>query len=422
MIPSATDGLLTVQRRTLLGAHCIAKAKFVKTLALVGEVIGKWHPHGEAGIPGVADWAIDNGYMIGSGLWGSDVGKNVINPAAPRYTEIKAHPFTEEIAFKLIDYVEWSEGEMDYTEPKTLPTMFPFCLMAENELVSIGFGLKPRIPCYSRDSLRRRLLSIIKKEKGPIIMPQIKGCKYIDKDVKIFEELLTTGKATFKIRGNFTFSESNYEVHIKGWSPRVGYESIEQAIDRFEGLGLISNEIVGSNDLSTDTTDIVFTVIKRNNKDQIFPKLVKAISNALTATITYDMKCVDNGKVVDIGVDGMLYKAYNFYSDALKRSFEIQSMRTTELIDEYKLIEKLRPSIQKVLKDDITDMELIYTRLSELSGVRKEDVRSLCSKHTIHKLLIIDTDISEYNKRLKELQKNIKNYKEISLQNYMSIF
>ena len=121
MLPSIVDGLLPVHRRVLVVLHSIAAKSKMKTATVIGELVGKYHPH-ETGI-GPATWAVNNKFAIGYGQWGSDIGVEEIEPAAPRYTEMKADPFIEDNVMNLVKYVDWEVNEMDFDEPNHLPTI-----------------------------------------------------------------------------------------------------------------------------------------------------------------------------------------------------------------------------------------------------------------------------------------------------------
>jgi len=125
MVPSLQDGLIPVWRRLLLGAHTIAK-DFTKTVAVFGHVIRHWHPHSE-NLTSTAAQLVDNEFLEGKGNWGSKIGIEPMECAAPRYTSIKISNKIESLCFKYIDSVDWVTDELD-PEPIYLPTLLPLCI------------------------------------------------------------------------------------------------------------------------------------------------------------------------------------------------------------------------------------------------------------------------------------------------------
>ena len=154
--PLDIDGLKPVERRVLLSAYKIARAKFVKSRQVDAYTIGHYHPHGEC--YGTVVQLVRQGFLIGQGNFGSNVGVEPIGPAAPRYTECKMDPRTLELAFKYIKYVPEIPTEMGDKEPAYLPTMIPICLLGSDYTQGIGFGYKTYIPCYTFEDLRGRLM------------------------------------------------------------------------------------------------------------------------------------------------------------------------------------------------------------------------------------------------------------------------
>ncbi|MCK5018613.1 MAG: hypothetical protein KAS32_16250, partial [Candidatus Peribacteraceae bacterium] len=292
MIPNIIDGLLPVQKRILLAAHTIARTSFVKTAKILGETMARWHPHAEA--VGTVVWCVHNGFMIGDGQWGSKFGQEEIGCAAARYTSVKANPLIEELAFKLVKHVDWVAEEVD-PEPVVLPTMIPFCLMTQYEVSSIAFGFRTDIPNYNPKDLIKRLQYLLGKRKKITIKPNPIGCTIMSNN-KTCEELLTKGKGTLELQGNFDVDEKNKCVYVYGWNPRIKFKTLFERIDRYNKYGLISNGDIGYIDESDiDTgTQIKFEVAKQRNTGPIFDKLVEAVTESLKVSLNYNIIAVDN--------------------------------------------------------------------------------------------------------------------------------
>lgn len=396
MIPFSIDGLLPVYRRVLLAIHTLARKNYVKTANAIGLVAGQWHPH-EVGV-GPFVWAVQNGFAVGDGQWGFNVGKCPIDAAAARYTKVKSEDLIEEMAFKYIDYVKWVVGELDHKEPVFLPTAFPFCLMAKKETQRIGFGIKAQIPCYPVESLVARLLNLLKKGPKTIIYPNTPGCK-ITSDDSVLEELATTGIAKVSIQGECKVDHKNLCVHIYGWSPRVKYESIENRINNYKKWNLISNGDIGSNDDSTDHTDIRFEVLRRNGKQEIFKKMVEAIKASLKSSLAYKLIVVDpNNEVKVSSVDEMLLNTYTCYEKAFEQYLKHSINKIQEEIDDLDIVFKIRDHISKALSMYKNNTDKVYTYLSSKTKVPIDAVKKVCGKYRINRLMSVTTDTTELKK------------------------
>ncbi len=147
-IPDVRDGLIPVRRRILFGADEMGlrfAGKTRKSAQLVGEVMGKYHPHGDSSIYGAiinmaAPYEIRYPLLVGQGNMGSIDGDPA---AAMRYTEVKLSALGEQIVRDLENaraaIVDWGRNySEELAEPATLPSRFPVLLA--NGTTGIGYG------------------------------------------------------------------------------------------------------------------------------------------------------------------------------------------------------------------------------------------------------------------------------------------
>src|SRR6187397_2479668 len=154
-LPSLSDGLKPVQRRIIyamseLGLSAVSKHK--KSARTVGDVIGKFHPHGdsacyEAMVLMAQDFSYRYPFVDGQGNWGSpDDPKSF---AAMRYTEARLSPYANALLSELgHGTVEWSpnfDGTLE--EPKLLPARLPNILL--NGTTGIAVGMATDIPPHN---------------------------------------------------------------------------------------------------------------------------------------------------------------------------------------------------------------------------------------------------------------------------------
>jgi len=153
-LPDVRDGLKPVQRRILYASHESGyhwNRKYVKSARPVADVMGKYHPHGDASIYDALvrmaqDWSLRVLLIDGQGNFGSIDGDP---PAAMRYTESRltkvAHELLEDIDKETVDWQETYDASAQ--EPKVLPARFPNLLV--NGSGGIAVGMATNIPPHN---------------------------------------------------------------------------------------------------------------------------------------------------------------------------------------------------------------------------------------------------------------------------------
>ncbi|GAB5507913.1 MAG: DNA gyrase subunit A [Rhizobiaceae bacterium] len=153
-LPDVRDGLKPVHRRILYASHESGyhwNRKYVKSARPVADVMGKYHPHGDASIYDALvrmaqDWSMRAPLIDGQGNFGSIDGDP---PAAMRYTESRlakvAHELLEDIDKETVDWQDTYDGSA--SEPKVLPARFPNLLV--NGSGGIAVGMATNIPPHN---------------------------------------------------------------------------------------------------------------------------------------------------------------------------------------------------------------------------------------------------------------------------------
>src|SRR5438105_12221619 len=154
-LPSVEDGQKPVQRRILYAMRELGNrsdAPFKKSARIVGDVIGKYHPHGdtavyEAAVRMAQDFTLRYPLIEGQSNFGSRDGDS---PAAMRYTEVRLTPFAEHVLLSeldrgTVDFIDNYDGS--FREPKLLPARLPVMLL--NGSSGIAVGLATEIPPHN---------------------------------------------------------------------------------------------------------------------------------------------------------------------------------------------------------------------------------------------------------------------------------
>ena len=181
-LPDIRDGLKPVQRRILYAMHDLGmrpNSQYKKSARLVGEVLGKWHPHGDgpvydAMVRMAQDFSLRMPLVDGQGNFGS-----VDNdpPAAMRYTEARLSPVAEEMLQNLdqdtVDFIENFDGTL--REPTVLPARLPNLLT--NGASGIAVGMATNIPPHNPGELCNAIVRLIDDPELPVeaLMRSVRG-------------------------------------------------------------------------------------------------------------------------------------------------------------------------------------------------------------------------------------------------------
>ncbi len=180
-IPDARDGLKPVHRRILYAMHDMgirANTPYKKSARIVGEVLGKYHPHGDSAVyDAMARMAQDFSmrYMLvdGQGNFGSIDGDS---PAAMRYTEARLSHMAEEMLADIekntVDFIDNFDGSLK--EPSVLPSRLPNLLL--NGSSGIAVGMATNIPPHNLGELVNALNYLIdnySQEDGTVAIDDV---------------------------------------------------------------------------------------------------------------------------------------------------------------------------------------------------------------------------------------------------------
>ena len=210
-LPDARDGLKPVHRRILYAMNDLSissRSPYKKSARIVGDVIGKYHPHGDTAVYDALvrmaqPFAMRIPTVDGQGNFGSIDGDNA---AAMRYTEARMTALSEELLKDIdkdtVDFIPNYDDSM--SEPDVLPSRVPNLLL--NGSSGIAVGMATNIPPHCLDELIDGLLAMIDNPKIELeeIMEHIKGPDFPTKGIifgkKGILDAYRTGRGRIKIR------------------------------------------------------------------------------------------------------------------------------------------------------------------------------------------------------------------------------
>ena len=219
-LPDVRDGLKPVHRRVLYGMHELgirSNSPFKKSARIVGEVLGKFHPHGDTSVYDAMvrmaqDWSLRYMMVHGQGNFGSIDGDN---PAAMRYTEARMRKASEDMLMDIDkETIDWNLNFDDtLKEPSVLPARLPNLLL--NGTTGIAVGMATNMPPHNITEVIDGIIAYIEK-KGDIevseLMEHIKAPDFptggiiygYDGVISAFE----TGRGRIVVRGTVRFEET----------------------------------------------------------------------------------------------------------------------------------------------------------------------------------------------------------------------
>ncbi len=210
-LPDVRDGLKPVQRRILYSMYklgILPNKSFKKCARTVGDVIGKYHPHGDTSVYDALvrmaqDFSLRYPLINGQGNFGSIDGDGA---AAMRYTESKLHKISWELLKELdkntVDFIATYDGS--YKEPSVLPSAIPTLL--QNGADGIAVGMATKIPPHNLNETTDALVEMI--ERGNTWEPN--GEKKINKGY--YNKIKTTESLKELPKNRFPLFESDITI------------------------------------------------------------------------------------------------------------------------------------------------------------------------------------------------------------------
>jgi len=224
-IPDVRDGLKPVHRRILFAMHELRNdfnKPYKKSARIVGDVIGKYHPHGDAAVYDALvrmaqSFSMRYALIDGQGNFGSVDGDP---PAAMRYTEIRMHRLGHEFLRDIEKETVPFQPNYDNTllEPLVLPTRVPNLLL--NGSSGIAVGMATNIPPHNLRELCEGIMALLDDPEITVagLMRYIQGpdfptAGFICGCVGI-REAYETGRGTIKMRARMEVEESGRRSHL----------------------------------------------------------------------------------------------------------------------------------------------------------------------------------------------------------------
>jgi len=366
-LPDARDGLKPVHRRILYAMYELGLTSgrpYRKCARVVGEVLGKYHPHGDTAVYDALvrmaqDFSLRMPLIDGHGNFGS-----VDNdpPAAMRYTESRLKSLTDEslledIESETVDFADNFDGSQQ--EPTVLPARIPQLLL--NGSSGIAVGMATNIPPHNLGEVIDGLITLIKNKEvsNKELSKIIKGPDFPTGGelihTKAIEELYETGKGSITIRGVINKEEINlgkgkhkrnalvitelpYQINKAGWIEKLA-ELVNSG--KIDGISDIRDES------DRDGMRIVIELKKDSNSELIISNLYK--KTTLQTNFGAIFLALIKGKPVQLNLKKYLNYFLEFREETIRKRTFYFLKNTLEKLEISEGLSKATKNIKKVI-------------------------------------------------------------------------
>ena len=300
-LPFVEDGQKPVQRRILYAMRELGNrsdAPFKKSARIVGDVIGKFHPHGdsavyEAAVRMAQDFTLRYPLIEGQGNFGSRDGDS---PAAMRYTEVRLSKFAEDVLLSEIDRgtVDFRENyDGTLKEPALLPARLPVLLL--NGVSGIAVGMATEIASHNLTEVAEACIALIQHGRDESVYAAIPGPDFpgggqIISASEDIRKAYETGRGSLRVRARWTvepLARGQYRVAVTELPPGT---SAAKVLGEIEDL-INPKPKAGKKALSAEQQNLKNAVLAvldtfRDDSDKAHP--VRIVLEPRSRTVTPD--------------------------------------------------------------------------------------------------------------------------------------
>lgn len=422
-LPDVRDGFKPVHRRVLFGMEKLgnfSNAPYKKSARIVGDVLGKYHPHGDSSVYFAMvrlaqDWAMRYPLVDGQGNFGSIDGDS---PAAMRYTEARLAKMGEEMMRDLDEDTVDFEPNFDNTleEPVVLPTRFPNLLV--NGASGIAVGMATNMPPHNLTESINGCLAML--ENPDITIPELMhyikapdfptgGIIYGYQGVK---DAFETGRGRIVVRAKAEIETENDRDKIVvteipyNVNKRELIEAIARLVEekRIDGISNINDES------DRQGMRIVIDVKKDQNANVLLNKLYKM--SELQSSFSVNNVCLVNGRPETVNLKQLIqYFLDHRHEVVIRRSkFELKKAQDRAHILEGLIIasDNIDEVVHIIRSSKTTDEA--RQRLGERFGLDEVQTRAIVEMRLRQ---LTNLEQGKLHDELDELMKTIAHLQEI---------
>ena len=431
-LPDLRDGLKPVHRRIIYSMYLLKlynSSPFKKSARIVGDVMGKFHPHGDQAIyQSLVRMAQDFSSRVtlieGQGNFGNIDGDNA---AAMRYTEARLEEITE-LFFDGIeeDSTTFSDNyDGQNLEPDVLPSKLPNILL--NGSTGIAVGMATNIPPHNLIELNDCIIKLIKKPNTPDseLLKILKG-----PDLPTGGEIILSNAEKKKIYktgfGSFLINSKWHDEKIKNGMYEIVISEIPFQVNKVKIIEQLANCInqkkLPLEDVRDESDENIRIVLKPKNRNIDKNKLVDLCFKLTDLSIKYscNFNVLENGRIPkQLGLKPILSQFINFRKLTVKRKskFNIdKNNKRLEILKGYLIVFVNLDKIIKIIRTK-EDPKKEIIKIFKLSEIQADAILNM-RLGSLKKL--DELNITKEIKELKETNSSLK--KLINNDNYLSNF
>jgi topoisomerase-4 subunit A len=409
-LPDVRDGLKPVHRRLLWAMHQLRldpTGGFKKCARIVGDVMGKYHPHGDASIYEAMvrlaqEFAARYTLVEGQGNFGNIDGDNA---AAMRYTEARltavAQALLEGIEDNAVDFRATYDGEEQ--EPIVLPAAFPNLLA--NGAAGIAVGMATSIPPHNAGELCAAAIELIRNPKAEIddLLRHVPGPDFptggiLVESAEAVREAYATGRGGFRIRARWekeSLKNGTWQVVVS----EIPYQvQKSRLIEQIAAL-LEEKKLPLLADVRDESTDIVRIVLEPKSRTVDPAVLMETLFRAtqLENRISLNMNVLDASRTPQVmGLKQVLRAWLDHRHEVLVRRSQHRLdaiARRLEILDGYLIVylnldevirivrEEDHPKPALIAAFDLTEMQAEAVLNMRLRALRKLEEMEIRKEH-----------------------------------------
>ncbi len=431
-LPDLRDGLKPVHRRIIFSMYLLKlfnNSPFKKSARIVGDVMGKFHPHGDQAIyQSLVRMAQDFSSRVtlieGQGNFGNIDGDNA---AAMRYTEARLEEITE-LFFDGIeeDSTTFSDNyDGQNLEPDVLPSKLPNILL--NGSTGIAVGMATNIPPHNLIELNECIIKLIKKPNttDSELLKILKG-----PDLPTGGEIILSNAEKKKIYktgfGSFIINSKWHDEKIKSGMYEIIVTEIPFQVNKVKIIEQLANCInqkkLPLEDVRDESDENIRIVLKPKNRNIDKNKLVDLCFKLTDLSIKYscNFNVLENGRIPkQLGLKPILSQFINFRKQTVKRKskFNIdKNNKRLEILKGYLIVFVNLDKIIKIIRTK-EDPKKEIIKIFKLSEIQADAILNM-RLGSLKKL--DELNITKEIKELKETNSSLK--KLINNDNYLSNF
>jgi DNA gyrase subunit A len=428
-LPDVRDGLKPVQRRilyTMWQQNLTADAKHRKCAKVVGDVMGNYHPHGDAAlyetlVRMAQPFSLRYPLIDGSGNFGSLDGDNA---AAMRYTECRLARISDELLSEIDQNTVAFRPNYDGTkeEPVVLPARIPNMLI--NGATGIAVGMATNIPPHNLGEICKACIEMIDADLEPLTIAQltkhVKGPDFptggqIMNTQQEIREIYKTGSGSIRIRATWTegpASRSGKTIYITSVPYTVNKATL---VERIADIALSRKlpHLVDVKDLSTDDVRIALELKGDADKRMVMAYLYK--HTPLQSTFPVNLTCLiptENplvGKPDRLSLHDILWHFLHFRLEVVRARLkhELDALKARmHILEGFESIFDALDEILKIVRksDGKADAaEKIMARFKLDAGQTDAILELKIYRLARLEILVIQQELDEKRKRAKEI-------------------